>query len=45
MYQAWINASFAGDHLRLDYQAESWGLMYNMYADRWLGLNVIAEDV
>jgi len=41
-----MNSTLSGNHLLLEYgKPDSWGLMYNMYVDKWLGLHVVAEDV
>jgi len=46
LYATWVNSTLSGNHLLLDYgKPNSWGLMYNMYVDKWLGLHVVAEDV
>jgi len=46
LYHQWITDSFSEDHLKLQFNANaSWGLMYNMYPDRWLGLDVIDQEV
>jgi len=46
LYKQWITDSFYEDHLKLQYNVKaSWGLMYNMYPDRWLGLDIISQEV
>ena len=42
----WEALAFTTDHITTSYGSEaSWGLVYNMYAPRLLGTNIVSEKV
>ena len=44
-YQTWEIHAIASDRIVLNFGGANSGLIYNLYADRILGLNVVKESV
>ena len=44
-YQSWENLAVASNRIVLTYGGFDSGLIYNLYADKLLGLNVVNDSV
>ncbi|KAJ8076132.1 hypothetical protein PM082_022117 [Marasmius tenuissimus] len=43
---SWKTQAFSSGHLTSTYGAsETWGLIYNLYADKLLGMNLVSDDI
>ncbi|KAL0063805.1 hypothetical protein AAF712_009250 [Marasmius tenuissimus] len=44
--ESWKTQAFSGGHLTATYGASnSWALMYNLYADKLLGMKLVSDDI